>query len=235
MPFERYKAIFALAFPTLILSANCVGADDPWQSLRELPHNVGFVFLERGMTCQYGQIKAVAAQSVLVRTDRSEVTFEKSRLMRVRLGFGGQPVPPSSPNLVLATVYSGRSSWADLIEFMPFQSKPGSYSSFTVRISVNTTGGKVRQGRLQQVTDSGITLADAFGKETSMAKTEVSRVDYMRNRPLSDKQEFYWDELAMLRIFDPALYPRLFHLGDTMPVRLYDSALPEDDSPAQCR
>jgi len=235
MQFETCKSLFSLAFPALILSANCVGADDPWRSLKELPHNVGFVFLERGMTCQYGQIKAVAAQSVLVRTDRSDVTVEKLSLIRVRLGFGGQPVPPSSPNLVLATVYSGRSSWADLIEFMPFQSKPGSYSSFTVRMSVNTTGGKVRQGRLQQVTDSGITLADAFGNETSMTKTEVFRVDYIRNRPLSDKQEFYWDELAMLRIFDPVLYPRLFHLGDTMPVRLYDSALPEDDSPAQCR
>ena len=102
-------------------------------------------------------------------------------------------------------------------------------------MSVNTTAGKVRQGRLQQVTGSGIGLADAFGKETLIAKMEVSHVDYTRDRPLSDKQEFYWDELAMLRIFDPVLYPRLFHVGDKMLVRLYDSAVPEDDSPVQCR
>jgi hypothetical protein len=227
--------MFVLAVPTLIFSVSCAGADDPWQSLKELPHNVGFVFIKRGMTCQYGQLKALVGQSVLVRTDRSDVTFAKSSLIRVRLGFGGQLVPPSNPNLVLATVYSGRSSWADLIEFMPFRSKPRSYSNFTVQMSVNTMTGKVRQGRLQQVTDSGITLADAFGKETSIAKMDVSRVDYIRDKPLSDKQEVYWDELAMFRIFDPVLYPRLFHVGDKIPVRLYDISVPEDNSPVQCR
>jgi hypothetical protein len=229
------KALFALALPALILSANCAAADDPWQSVKELPHNAGFVFVDRGMTCQFGHIEAVTAQSVLVRTDQSAVTFEKSSLTRIRYGYSGRPVSPSNPNLVLATVYSGRSSWADLIEFTPFRPTPGSYSSFAVRMSVKTTAGKVRQGRLQQITDSGITLADSFGKETSIARTEVSRVDYITDKPLSDNQEFYWAEMGPLRIFDPALYPRLFHLGSTMSVRLYDRALPEDDSPVRCR
>ena len=39
----------------------------------------------------------------------------------------------------------------------------------------------------------------------------------------------------MLRIFDPQLYPRLFHVGDTMHVRLYDYAVSEDNSPVACR
>jgi hypothetical protein len=234
MQFERGKSIFALAFQTLILSATCAGADDPWQSLKELPHNLGLLFVERSMTCQSGQIKAVAAQSVLVRTDRSDITVEKSSLIRVRLGSGGQPVPPSSPHMVLATVYSGRSSWADVIAFAPFQNKLGS-NRFPVRMSVNTTGGKLHQGRLQRVTDSEITLADAFGKESTIAKTEVSRLAYIREKPLSDEQEYYWDELVMFRIFDPLLYPRLFHLGDKIRVRLYDSSVPEDNSPLECK
>ena len=179
-----------------------------WQSLKDLPRNAGFVFVKRDMSCQYGQIKAVDAQSVLVRTDRSDVAFEKSSLIRVRLGFGGRPVPPSSPNLVLATVYSGRSSWADVVGFVPVQSKPRTY--FTAQMSVNTTGGKLHRGDLAKVTDLGITLADAFGKETSITKAEIFRVNFIRDKPLSDKEEFYWDELAPLRIFDPALYPRLF-------------------------
>jgi hypothetical protein len=184
------------------------------------------------MTCHYGQIKTITDQSVLIRTDRSDVTIEESNLIRVRLGFSGRSVPPDNPYLVLATVYSGRSSWSDLIGFMPFQSK--SHPGFTVRMSVTTTGGKLHRGSLGQVTGSEISLTDPFGKEISIPKTEVSRIDYIRDKPLSDKEEFYWEELAMLRIFDPALYPRVFHLGDKMPVRLYESDVPEDNSPVHC-
>jgi hypothetical protein len=232
MPFRRSIVTFVLAFSTLMLTAHCADVDDPWQALKHLPRIVGFVFVEHDMTCQYGQIKAVTDQNVLIRTDRSDVTIEKSNLIRVRLGFGGRSVPPNNRNLVLATVYSGRSSWSDLIEFMPFQSE--SQSGFIVRMSVTTTGGKLHRGSLGRVTDSGISLTDAFAKEISIPKTEVSRIDYIRDKPLSDREEFHWDELAMLRIFDPVLYPRLFHLGDKMPVRLYNSDVPEDNSPVQC-
>jgi hypothetical protein len=78
------------------------------------------------------------------------------------------------------------------------------------------------------VTDSGISLTDAFGKEISIPKTEVSRIYYIRDKPLSD------EEPSILRIFDPALYPRVFHLGDKMPVRLFNSDVAEDNSPIQC-
>lgn len=211
---------------------HCAGVDDPWQSLKHLSHVVDFVFAERDMTCQDGQIKAITDQSVLVRTARSDVTVKKSSLIRIRLGFGGRSVP--SVNLVLFTVYSGRSSWADVSDFMPFQSKL-THSPFKVRMSVTTTRGKLHRGSLEEVTGSGITLADAFGQEISIPKAEVSHIEYITYKPLSDKQEFYWDELAMGRIFDPVLYPRLFHLCDTIPVRLYDRAIPEDNSPVQCK
>lgn len=36
-------------------------------------------------------------------------------------------------------------------------------------------------------------------------------------------------------VFDPELYPRMFHLGEIMEVRLYDSAVPEEDLSAQCK
>lgn len=139
MPFRLSIVTFVLAFSTLILPAHCAGVDDPWQSLKHLPRIVGFVFVEHDMTCEYGRIKAVTDQNVLIRTDRSDITIEKSNLIRVRLGFGGRSVPPDNPNLVLATVYSGRSSWSDLVGFTPFQSRP--QSGFIVRLSVTTTGG----------------------------------------------------------------------------------------------
>ena len=69
----------------------------------------------------------------------------------------------------------------------------------------------------------------------NFTKGEVSRVDYVVLKPLSETEEFHWDELAMLRIFDPQLYPRLFHLGDTMPVTLYQAAVAEDNSVVACK
>ena len=224
--------MFVLAFPALILSARCVFAEDPWESIRHLPHNVDFVFIARGNECGFGKIKAVTAQGVTVRTDRADVAFKKSRLVRIRQGFRGQPDPPNNTDPVLATVYSGRSSWADVVAFTPFRSVPGAEP--TVRMSVNTKDGRRHLGAFRQVSETGITLVDAFEEETSIAKTDISTVDYIRDKPLSDNQEFYWNELAMLRIFDPVLYPRLFHLGDTMSVRLFDNTAPQDDSLIRC-
>jgi len=149
---------------------------------------------------------------------------EKSSLIRVDRKLWRQ-VAPSSPNPNWATVYSGRSSWSDLMAMEAFQ----------VLLYVNTTSGKSNRGRLQKATGSSVTLADAFGKEVSLAKPEIARADFVQAKPLNDNQEFYWEELAAARIFDPALYPRLLHLGDKMQVRLYDSALPEDNSPIQCK
>ena len=65
-------------------------------------------------------------------------------------------------------------------------------------------------------------------------KDQIDQVDYIRQRPLSDAQEFYREELGMGVIFDPELYPRLFHVADTMLVTLYRSTLPEDNLVILC-
>ncbi len=101
-------------------------------------------------------------------------------------------------------------------------------------MAVTTSDGKLHKGNLKKVTDSEVALGDS-GTEISIPKAEVSRVDYVREKPLSDAGEYSWSELAMLKVFDPELYPRLFHLGDTMLVRLYDRSIPEDNSPVRCK
>jgi hypothetical protein len=231
---KRKVAILSLALTRLMISpALCAAVDDAWQRLKQLRHDVGFVFVQRDQTCPYGQIETLTNKNISIRTDRSQVTIEKSSLIRVRLGFGGRSIVSNNPNLPLFTVYSGRSSWRDLLAFAPFQSKtrPGS----TLQLSVTTKDGKSHRAYLSQVTDRDLALADAFGKETVFPKTEIARVDYIRDKPLSDTEEFHWEELAMFRIFDPQLYPRLFHIGNTMSVRLYDSAILEDDSAIECK
>ncbi len=221
---------FFLAFQISAVPARCSDTGDPWASVHMLPRRTNFLFLERDLTCHFGQITAVTDQSVVVHTNKLDVTVMRSHLLRVQRG--EQISQPNSPYGALALVYSGRSSWADIMAFMPLLSK---YPSFQIPMSVATASGKLQKGNLKEVTETEIVLRDSFGKETRVARTEVSRVSYVRSKPLNDNQEFEWDELAMLRIFDPVLYPRLFHVGDTMSVRLYDRTVPEDDSPVQCR
>jgi hypothetical protein len=223
----------SLVLTLLVSPGLCADRDDPWQELKQLRQDVGFVFIERDMTCQYGRIEAFTDQNITIKTDRSKVRIDRSSLVRVRLGFGGRAVLPNNPNMPLFTVYSGRSSWEDILTLTPFQSK--THPGFTLHLSVFTKDGKLHRAVLSQVTDRDITLSDAFGKETVFPKTEISRVDYIRDKPLSDTEEFHWEELAMLRVFDLQLYPRLFHVRDTMPVRLYDSAIPEDNSSVECK
>jgi hypothetical protein len=219
---------------TLVLPVTpCLGEGDPWQSLRLLKRGLGFVFIEHGQTCRYGELKEVTDTNVSIKTTQGSVVIPKSDLVRVRSGFGGRSVANDNPNLPLFTLYSGRSSWADLLAFAPFESKGHPYS--TVNFSVKTKDGRLHRGFLSMVTAEEITLTDRLGSASTFPKGQIAQVDYIREKPLSDTQEFYWEELGMGIIFDPQLYPRLFHLGDTMPVTLYQSTLAEENSAVICR
>ena len=222
----------ALAFQILVISAYCAEAKDPWQSVRQLPHHASFMFLERDQTCYDGQISSTTDQHVIIHTDKSDLSIAKADLLRIQRG----PCRVSSTYQVTyqvpSVVYSGRSSWVDIIGFMPYLSLKYHRE---VSILVATLDGKVLKGNLKEATDTEIVVIDSLNKETQIAKTQVSWVDYLQTKPLSDTQEYCWDELAALQIFDPVLYPRMFHLGDKMAVRLYDRTLPEDDSPIQYR
>lgn len=101
-------------------------------------------------------------------------------------------------------------------------------------MSVTATDGKLHQGTLKEVTDSAITLR-SLSTEVSLPKADLSRVDYIREKPLSDAGEYRWHELGPFMVFDPELYARMFHLGEIMEVRLYDSAVPEEDLSARCK
>jgi hypothetical protein len=211
----------------------CLAQGDPWHSLRLLKRGLGFVFIGQDQTCRYGELQEVTDTNISIKTAQSSVVIPKSDLLRVRSGFGGRPVANDNPNMPLFTLYSGRSSWADLLAFAPFESKGHPYS--TVTFSLKTKDGGLHKGFLSKVTAEEITLTDKVGSATTFPKGQVDYVDYIRKKPLSDKQEFYWEELGMGMIFDPQLYPRMFHLGDIMPVTLYRSTLAEEDSPVVCK
>lgn len=211
----------------------CFGEGDPWQSLRALKRGLGFVFIQNDHTCRYGELKEVNNTDVSIKANQGDVLVPKADLVRVRSGFGGRSVANDNPNLPLFTLYSGRSSWADVLAFAHFESTGHPYS--TVNFSLRTKDGRLHKGFLSKVTAEEITLTDKVGTAATFPKEEIDQVDYIREKPLSDTQEFYWEELGMGVIFDPQLYPRLFHFGDTMPVTLYQSTLPEENSAVTCK
>jgi len=229
----RMLRVSLCLYSSLLLITHCFAEDNPWQTLRQLKPGLSFVFMERDLTCVYGELKKVSDTDVSIKTKQGSVVIPKADLLRVRSGFDGRFVANDNPNLPLFTFYSGRSSWADLLAFAPFQSKRNAYSK--LRFSLTTTDGHLHEGTLTEVTAEAITLTDKLGTTATFSKGTVSRADYIREKPLSDTQEFYWEELGMGMILDPQLYPRLFHLGDTMRVTLYQSTLVEDNSVVECK
>jgi hypothetical protein len=218
---------------SLLPATYCFGQADAGQQLRLLKRGIGYVFIGHDLTCQYGELAKVTDTDVLIETKQGNVTLRITDLLRIRSGFGGRPVSNDNGNLPLFTLYSGRSSWADVLAFSPFVSKGHPYS--VVNFSLKTKDGKLHKGFLSNLTPDGITLTDKSGTAATFPKGEVDQVDYIREKPLSDTQEFYWEELGMGIIFDPQLYPRLFHLRDTMSVPLYRAALPESNLAIHCK
>lgn len=220
-----YSLALVLAFHLSSFPAHSAIGKDSWKLIQQLPHHASFTFMDRDRNCHFGQVFRVNDHSVVVNTGKSQVAIEKSNLLYVQRGHFDVV---NGPRLGM---YSGRSAWADLLMFMPLLHQ---FPSLKAPMSVATANGKLRKGDLKEVTETAIVLRDSFGKETQVSKSQVSRVNYIQDKPLSDMEEYDWEELAMLRIFDPVLYPRLFHAGDTTEVPLYDRALPQDDSPLRC-
>ena len=230
---QNRRLLSVCLFSLVVTIRPCFGEGDPWQSLRLLKRGLGFVFIQHDQTCRYGELKEVTDTNVSIKTSQGIVVIPKADLVRIRSGFGGRSVANDNQNLPLFTLYSGRSSWADVLAFATFESKGHPYSK--VNFSVRTKDGRLHKGFLSKVTAEEITLTDKVGTAATFPKGQIDQVDYIREKPLSDTQEFYWDELGMGIIFDPQLYPRLFHLGDTMPVTLYQSTLAEENPVVLCK
>jgi hypothetical protein len=224
---KLFISTLTVVFP---LTLQCQTATNSWLLVRHLPEHATFTFIEQHQTCHSGQIVTVTDTELRILPEKQQTPIAIPRSTLIRIRRGGSQWPSNNPNLPLLIVYSGRSSWTDVLAFAPFALQPWAH----VRMQVVTTGGRRRKGDLSGVTSNEVSLRDAAGRDTTFPRADVSLVDYLQLRPLSDSQEFDWEELAPFRIFDPALYFRMFHIDDTVPVRLFDRALPEDDAPVRC-
>jgi hypothetical protein len=200
----RGRIVFLLAAGAIAgLAAN------EWDNLKRVTHGRSYGFALRDGTCVTGKIASVGEDSVKIKPP-SAATLKRPDVVRVTDG-----------GHVYNVVYSSESSWSDVAGIPP---RTTSY------LRVVTKDGKQHEGSAGQVGDSEITL-DRKGKIVKISKSDVARVYYVRQKPLSDSAAFHDEEHFLL---DPELWPYYWNIGVHMPVLLYDSAEPENNSKIAC-
>ena len=214
-----------------LLSQAPPSPDTAWQEVQDLTHRNAFTFIQRDGSCITGEIKAVKINDIVVKTSGSDkAALPKAGLSRILVG-PIEPGPGDPQTAVLRTLYSGTSSWDDILQLGEVVHTAPTHKIFVV---VTMQDGTVRKGDLRNATESEVTL-NTSGNQIAIAKSEIRDVDFIQEKPLSSAGEYWWSEAVGLQIFDPELYPRIFHVGDTMPVRLYNSSIPEDNSRIACK
>lgn len=92
--------------------------------------------------------------------------------------------------------------------------------------------------RSGQQMDASITGSELMrrggGGPAPIPKTEISRIVYVRFKPLPASYEWMAQESPILALFSPKTWQYALDINAMMSVPLYDSAMPEDDSPVIC-
>ena len=95
-----------------------------------------------------------------------------------------------------------------------------------------TLNGKEHNGQLVEVDDSHLAVVTRTLRQY-FAKSDISKVYYITVKQLIDQAEYIFGEDPGLAVFDPEAWPILLGAG-RIPVLLYDSSKPEEDSAIVC-
>jgi hypothetical protein len=119
---------------------------------------------------------------------------------------------------VYDVIYNDKSSWSDL------KSLAGQ------EVKVVKTGGEMYEGQLLTTSETQLEL-DRTGGALEFAKEDIVQVYHLRPKPLTDSEKYSAQEDFWI---DPRLWPYYLKLVPRLPVRLYDSSLPDDNTPVRC-
>ncbi len=217
-PSARRILAFAVLATSTFSSAKSPDQADSWLVLNKITHKRSYTIETRDRKCVLGTIAGVTNDRLTAKAHTSNsagltdtVIFSRADVLRVA---SGRPV-----------YYSGRSSWSDVSSLRVERRE---------RLKIVTTTGKTYIVKPPYtISDEGITL-HASGKSTKISKSEIAQVYDIVVKPLTDFGEYSLDELGPMIIFDPDWYVYGLHLEHYVPVLLYNSSDPEDNSPAQC-
>jgi hypothetical protein len=217
---EPSRALVTLALAgTLCLLPTKVwtsSTDAQWDTVAGIDRRASLTFVDRNRNCLGGKIGQVDNRTVtVVQRNAPETTLERMNVLRI-----------SSGDWAGGVVFSGRSSWSDVVRIVGRRFHPD--------IAVAMKSGEEYKGRLLSASDTVLTV-ESSKKKTIINKSDVSTVGYIRPKPLSESAEYANEELAWMKVFDPQLWPRLLHLQSSMSIRLYDASLPQEDSSIVCK
>lgn len=193
--------------------------DDQWENLKQVTRHRTYLYIDRGLHCGSAKIDQVTEQALtLKRSDNTKITIDQQDLLR--LGEWGMSA--------VGIIHSGRSSWSD-VRNQRHSSKDPQKSA---RMRVVTLHGRSHEGQLIEVDNTHLALLDADNR-IQLAKSDISKVYYLRIKPYSDRAEYVAEEAPLFWALDPEV---LWYALDTtrIPVLLYDSSVPEDDSAIEC-
>lgn len=184
--------------------------DDGWGNLKHITRDRPYAVILRDGHCQYGTLSSVGDQAMVLATYSGiGLLIKRAQITRVT----DDPTAPGH-----GAVYSARSSWLDVRMAAP---KGSEY------LHIVTKRADEWKWKQPAVTDDSIRF-----EGITAGKAEVRYVFYVRDKPLSSDEEFFhqddWKWLAAV----PWLGERVRR---KISVLLYNSDLPEDNSPITCR
>ena len=213
--------VLALA-PCFLFYASTAAADDSWQNLKHVTHERYYTVVDRKSNCTTGHIvKTNDHELTLKLPNRTYATFDRASVLRVSVSQAGPYLPlhvHADVGRVYDAVYNDKSSWSDLKRVAGEE------------VKVVKTDRETYEGRLLITFETQIEL-DRTGGKLEIAKDDVAQVYHLRPKPLTDDEKYSAQEDFWI---DPRLWPYYLNLVPRLPVRLYDSSLPDDNTPVRC-
>lgn len=191
---------------------------DPWHVLNTVTRDTTYVFWQVDGACTTAKISSVDDHSVRLILDSGNQTggsrlrvIERRNLVRIT----------DLSDDIHHLVYSGRSSWVDIQQLQPLKDAE--------ELLTFKADGRTLNSKSLDVAPNATVFRGS--RKTSLLKSDVKAVYYVRLKPLTSNQEFLVEEGATY--FDPKLWFRGAFLGKIR-VLVYDSSKPEDDSALKC-
>ena len=94
--------------------------------------------------------------------------------------------------------------------------------------------GERYSGKPISTTDTTIVL-NTLTQTKTLTKQDILTVDYVRQKPLTDDEEYLAQEAGFLLLFSPMSYVRAAGVSLKLDVHLYDASKPEDNSEVICK
>ena len=226
----RFGLFLTACYLTVSFCASAAGADESWNNLKHVTPERYYTVVDRKSNCITGHIvKADDHEFTLKLPNQTSATVDRANVLRVSVSQAAPNFPPrvqADVGRVYDVIYNDKSSWSDL-KGVAGQEKFGVPGQ---EVKVVKTDGTTYEGRLSTVSETQLEL-DRTGGKLEIAKGDVAQVYNLRPKPLTDSEKYSAQEDFWV---DPRLWPYYLHLVPRLPVRLYDSSLPEDNGPVRC-